>query len=62
MLNSVLSIFYYLRIVMAMYFREPLGEFRPLHSGGLTFTLVACAILVLQMGLMPGFWLGLTGG
>ena len=61
-LNSALSIFYYLRLVMAMYFREPLGEFRPLQSGGLTFTLVACAILVLQMGLMPGFWLGLTGG
>lgn len=61
-LNSVLSIFYYLRVVMAMYFREPLGEFRPLRSGGLTFALIACALLVLQMGIMPGFWLGLTGG
>lgn len=61
-LNSVLSIFYYLRLVMAMYFRDPLGEFHPLRSGGLSFTLVACALLVLQMGLMPGFWLGLTGG
>jgi NADH-quinone oxidoreductase subunit N len=61
-LNSVLSIFYYLRIVMAMYFREPLGEFRPLRSGALTFALIACALLVLQMGIMPGFWLGLTGG
>jgi NADH-quinone oxidoreductase subunit N len=61
-LNSVLSMFYYLRIVMAMYFREPLGEFRPLRSGGVTFALVACALLVLQMGLMPGFWLRLAGG
>jgi NADH-quinone oxidoreductase subunit N len=60
-LNSALSIFYYLRVVMAMYFREPLGEFRPLRSGGLTFTLIVCALLVLQMGLMPGFWLDLTG-
>jgi NADH-quinone oxidoreductase subunit N len=61
-LNSAVSIFYYLRMVMAMYFREPLGEFRPLRSGALTFALVACAILVLQMGIMPGFWLDLTAG
>jgi NADH-quinone oxidoreductase subunit N len=61
-LNSALSIFYYLRIVMAMYFREPLGEFRPLRSGAVTFALVTCALLVLQMGLMPNFWLGLAGG
>jgi len=59
-LNSVLSMFYYLRIVMAMYFREPLGEFRPVRSGAVTFVLVTCAILVLQMGLMPSVWLGLT--
>jgi NADH-quinone oxidoreductase subunit N len=61
-LNSVLSIFYYLRVVMAMYFREPLGEFRPLRSAAITFSLVVCALLVLQMGIMPGFWLGLAGG
>jgi len=60
-LNSVLSIFYYLRLVMAMYFREPLGEFHPLRSGALSFALIVCAILVLQMGIMPGFWLRLTG-
>jgi NADH-quinone oxidoreductase subunit N len=59
-LNSVLSIFYYLRIVMAMYFREPLGEFKPLRSGGMTFALVTCALLVLQMGLMPSMWLGMV--
>jgi NADH-quinone oxidoreductase subunit N len=59
-LNSVISIFYYLRIVMAMYFREPLGEFRPLRSTGITFALVTCALLVLQMGLMPSFWLGMA--
>jgi len=61
-LNSALSIFYYLRLVMAMYFREPVGEFQPLRSGGLTFAIVASALLVVQMGIMPGFWLGLTGG
>jgi NADH-quinone oxidoreductase subunit N len=61
-LNSALSIFYYLRLVMAMYFREPVGEFTPLRSGGITFVLVASAVLVVQMGIMPGYWLGLTGG
>jgi NADH-quinone oxidoreductase subunit N len=60
-LNSVVSIFYYLRIVMAMYFREPVGEFRPARSSALTFVLVACAVLVFQMGLMPSFWLALAG-
>ncbi|HUS67096.1 MAG TPA: NADH-quinone oxidoreductase subunit N [Kofleriaceae bacterium] len=61
-LNSVISMFYYLRIVMAMYFREPLGEFQPLRRTGITFVLVTCALLVLQMGIQPGFWLRLAGG
>jgi NADH-quinone oxidoreductase subunit N len=61
-LNSVLSMFYYLRIVMAMYFREPLGEFRPLRSGAITFSLFTLAFLVLGMGIGPGFWLRLAGG
>ena len=29
---------------------------------GVTFALVACALLVLQMGLQPGFWMRLVGG
>jgi NADH-quinone oxidoreductase subunit N len=60
-LNSVISIYYYLRIVMAMYFREPVGEVRTLRSSALVFVVVACALLVLQMGVMPGLWLTLTG-
>jgi NADH-quinone oxidoreductase subunit N len=61
-LNSVISIFYYLRIVMMMYFRDPLGEFSPRRSGAVTFVLVVCAVLVLQMGVMPGRWLAYAGG
>jgi NADH-quinone oxidoreductase subunit N len=61
-LNSVISIFYYLRIVMAMYFREPGGQFRPLRSSTIVFVLVICAALVFQMGLMPSSWLTLAGG
>lgn len=60
-LNSMISIFYYLRVVMAMYFREANGEFKTLSSGALTFALVLCGILILQMGLMPTAWLGYLG-
>lgn len=60
-LNSVVSIFYYLRVVMAMYFREPSSEFKPIRSYAIVSVAVLCAFFVLQMGIMPGFWLGLTG-
>ena len=60
-LNSIISIYYYLKVVMAMYFRDATGEFKPLSSGAITFTLVLCAILVLQMGLMPSKWLSYLG-
>lgn len=60
--NSMISIYYYLRIVMTMYFRDPIGEFKPIRSGAFTFVLVVCALLVLQMGVMPGRWLGYIGG
>jgi NADH-quinone oxidoreductase subunit N len=61
-LNSVISIFYYLRVVMAMYFKDPIDEFKPLRSGAVIFVLVVCALLVLQMGVMPGRWLSYAGG
>ncbi|MEM9488248.1 MAG: NADH-quinone oxidoreductase subunit N [Myxococcota bacterium] len=60
--NSAISIYYYLRVVMTMYFRDPVGEFKPLRSGAITFVMVICALLVFEMGIMPGFWLGLAGG
>lgn len=56
--NSAISVYYYLRVVMAMYFRDPIDEFKPLRSGAVTFVLVVCALLVMQMGLMPTSWLG----
>jgi NADH-quinone oxidoreductase subunit N len=59
-LNSVVSIYYYLRVVMAMYFREPTREMKPLTSGSVGLALAISATLVVQMGVMPSFWLGLT--
>ncbi len=60
-LNSMISIYYYLKLVMAMYFREATGEFKPLRSGALTFVLVTCGLLVMHMGMMPSRWLGYLG-
>jgi NADH-quinone oxidoreductase subunit N len=59
--NSAISIYYYLRIVTAMYFREAAQPFAPTRSPGLLFVLVICPLLVLEMGIMPGWWLKLVG-
>ncbi|HEX2685712.1 MAG TPA: NADH-quinone oxidoreductase subunit N [Kofleriaceae bacterium] len=59
--NSAISIYYYLRIVTAMYFREANQAFAPTSSRGLLFVIAVCPILVLELGLMPGWWLGLIG-
>jgi NADH-quinone oxidoreductase subunit N len=60
-INSAISIYYYLRIVTAMYFREANQPFAPTRSGGLLFVIAVCPLLVLELGLMPGWWLRLVG-
>jgi NADH-quinone oxidoreductase subunit N len=60
-LNSVVAIFYYLKIVMAMYFRELAREPHPQSSAATVVALVIAALLVLQMGLMPGLYLSAIG-
>ena len=57
--NSAISIFYYLKLITAMYFKDAPGEIEPTRSGGLTFTMAACAIAILVMGIFPTSWLGL---
>jgi NADH-quinone oxidoreductase subunit N len=56
-LNSVVSIFYYLRLVTTMYFRDPLREADPARSPATIFVFVVCALALLEMGLLPGWWL-----
>jgi NADH-quinone oxidoreductase subunit N len=60
-INSAISIYYYLRIVTAMYFRDTNQPFTPTASGPLMFVIVVCPILVLELGVMPGWWLRLIG-
>ncbi len=54
--NSVISIFYYLRPVVEMYFREgpTVPQAEPTRSGATTTALVIAAVLVLLLGMMPG--------
>ncbi|MDQ3367150.1 MAG: NADH-quinone oxidoreductase subunit N [Myxococcota bacterium] len=59
--NSAISIYYYLRIVTAMYFREPTQPFTPTRSPGLIFVIVICPLIILEMGIMPGWWIRLVG-
>jgi NADH-quinone oxidoreductase subunit N len=60
-INSAISIYYYLRIVTAMYFREATQPIAPTRSAGLLFVLAVCPLLVLELGIMPGWWLKLIG-
>ena len=60
-LNSVVSVFYYLRLIVAMYFRDPRPRAgTPLSRPAVLLALAICALMVLQMGLIPGFWIDLT--
>ncbi len=61
-INSAISIFYYLRVVMTMYFRDPIDDFKPLNRGAVVFVIIVSAIAVLEMGILPGFWLGAANG
>jgi NADH-quinone oxidoreductase subunit N len=54
-LCSVVSVFFYLRVVVAMYMEEPReGAASPVMSPGIVITVVVAMAVILQMGLLPG--------
>lgn len=53
-LNSVVSIYYYLRVVVAMYFREAVRLYEPFPSPSMRVALVITAIAVVALGVLPG--------
>jgi NADH-quinone oxidoreductase subunit N len=56
-LNSVLGAYYYLRVLVYMYMREPAAGAPvavPMRSGYVTAALVVSALVVLALGLTPG--------
>ena len=59
--NSAISIYYYLRIVTAMYFRDATQPFQPTRSAGLLFVIALMPLLILELGIMPGWWARLVG-
>jgi len=57
LLNGVVGAYYYLRVVVYMYMRDPVPGAPiavPMKSGYVAFALLACALLVLGLGLLPG--------
>ncbi|MQX35087.1 NADH-quinone oxidoreductase subunit NuoN [Roseospira navarrensis] len=57
-LASVVSAFYYLRIVKVMYFDEPLEGLDPMSSPTLRIVMGASAVVVLFFFLVPGWLVG----
>ena len=53
-LNAAVSAAYYLRIVAVMYFRTPLATPRAQGGAGAWWAAVACAVLVIGIGVYPG--------
>jgi NADH-quinone oxidoreductase subunit N len=57
LLNSVIGAYYYLRVLVFMYMREPepgAPIATPMRSGYVAFALALAAILVVLIGLLPG--------
>ena len=61
MLSSVVSIYYYLRIVVAMYFRDPLRPLEPTDAASTRAALVLTAVAVLLLGVFPGSFVDWAG-
>jgi NADH-quinone oxidoreductase subunit N len=53
-LNSVVSIAYYLRVITAMYFREVGREPQPIRSVALNVALLIAALATVLLGVLPG--------
>jgi NADH-quinone oxidoreductase subunit N len=54
-LNAAMAAFYYLRVVVYMYMREPVSEAEPPKHGSLVWAgLLAASVLTIVIGLFPG--------
>jgi len=57
LLNSIVGAYYYLRVIVYMYMREPIPGApiaTPMRSGFVATALVIAALLVLALGILPG--------
>jgi len=54
-LNAAVAAFYYLRVVVYMYFRDPIGEVPPLRHSALVWGgLAVTTVLTIGLGFIPG--------
>jgi NADH-quinone oxidoreductase subunit N len=54
LLNSAVAMFYYLRVIVAMYMREPQGEVYEGDNLQIGFAMALVAVLILWIGIAPG--------
>jgi NADH-quinone oxidoreductase subunit N len=59
-INSVISAFYYMRVVKVMWFGEPASEEKVTSSGALRVALIISCAGVLLLGIIPGFVMNLA--
>jgi NADH-quinone oxidoreductase subunit N len=60
LVNSVIGAYYYLRVLVYMYFREPAAGAPvavPMRSGYVTAALLVSAVLVIALGIMPSHYI-----
>jgi len=61
-LNAAAAAFYYLRVVVYMYMRDPASDAPPLQHGRLLWGgLAAATALTVLFGIFPGLILGIIG-
>ncbi|MGE5430724.1 MAG: NADH-quinone oxidoreductase subunit N [Syntrophomonadaceae bacterium] len=54
-LSSVISVYFYIRVIVYMYFREPEAEMLPVHNNSKgVLAVIISALLVIGFGLFPG--------
>jgi len=56
-LNTIISLYYYLRLLKAMFMTEPRSEGTISVPAGTNFSLLVSAVLVFVLGLVPSFFL-----
>ncbi len=60
-LNSLVSVYYYLRVVVAMYFRDPARPFSPTDGVSMRAGLLLTALAVVLLGIFPSSFLDWAG-
>jgi NADH-quinone oxidoreductase subunit N len=55
--NSLISAYYYLRVITAMYFREVGREPKPIRSASMSAAIAIAALATIGIGLLPGWFL-----